>query len=555
MTAAVAKKKKMIIIGAGLGGLSSGVYAQMNGYETQIYEMHEIPGGCCTSWERQEFIFDWCISWLLGSGDGNQMNQIWNELGALDGKKIRNFEIFNSVVSSAGEKVHFYADPDRLERHLLEISPDDYRPIRQFCDGVREFIKLIDAYPFLKPVGLMGLTEKTKMMLPFLLRYRLIRKSLTTLLSDFSQEFKSPVLRDAFNFIFYEKHPSFPLLPAFFNLACAAKKNAGVPEGGSLELARSIEQRYLELGGQVFYNSKVRNIIVEQDTAKGIRLSDGQEVFADIVLAACDGPSIISRMLPPSLKSKELGQLYDKLLGDETMTFPSYFALFLGVNKDYSGQDHCTTYLLTDEEAKELPGMIHPSINVQVRNIHYPHIAPPGKSVLYVTYFCRYEPWHDLDQQRQTSNRNEPEHMAIHTAARRRSIAYKVAKKKAAEFLIDHLDKVFPDLKDNVECVDVVTPLTQVRYTANHRGTVLAWQPFKESGETIEKQINKYGPKLPGLKNFYMAGHWTTTGGLIRAATTGRHVIQFICRDEGKTFTSFINPRREGAMSSRQVLA
>jgi phytoene dehydrogenase-like protein len=92
-------RETMIIIGAGLGGLSTGCYAQMNGYKTRILEMHEIAGGCCTAWGKGDFTFDCCISWLLGSGPGNQMHQIWLELGALQGKQIRNFDVFNTVVT------------------------------------------------------------------------------------------------------------------------------------------------------------------------------------------------------------------------------------------------------------------------------------------------------------------------------------------------------------------------------------------------------------------------------------------------------------------------
>ena len=43
----------IIIIGGGFAGLSAGIYGQMNGYKTTIYEMHNKPGGLCTSWKRK----------------------------------------------------------------------------------------------------------------------------------------------------------------------------------------------------------------------------------------------------------------------------------------------------------------------------------------------------------------------------------------------------------------------------------------------------------------------------------------------------------------------
>lgn len=59
--------KKIIIIGAGIAGLSAGCYARMNGYEAEIYEMHDKPGGLCTSWKREGYTIDGCIHWLIGS--------------------------------------------------------------------------------------------------------------------------------------------------------------------------------------------------------------------------------------------------------------------------------------------------------------------------------------------------------------------------------------------------------------------------------------------------------------------------------------------------------
>ena len=45
-------KPKINIIGAGISGLCAGCYLQMNGFETHIFEKHDIPGGLCTSWEK-----------------------------------------------------------------------------------------------------------------------------------------------------------------------------------------------------------------------------------------------------------------------------------------------------------------------------------------------------------------------------------------------------------------------------------------------------------------------------------------------------------------------
>ena len=61
-------ERTIIIIGASIGGLAAGCYGQMNGYRTQIFELHTLPGGLCTSLKRTGYAFDSCIHWLIGAG-------------------------------------------------------------------------------------------------------------------------------------------------------------------------------------------------------------------------------------------------------------------------------------------------------------------------------------------------------------------------------------------------------------------------------------------------------------------------------------------------------
>ena len=64
-------EKKVVIIGAGVAGLSAGCYASMNGYDVEIHEAQDLPGGLCTAWQRGEYIVDGCIHWLTDSQPGS----------------------------------------------------------------------------------------------------------------------------------------------------------------------------------------------------------------------------------------------------------------------------------------------------------------------------------------------------------------------------------------------------------------------------------------------------------------------------------------------------
>src|SRR3972149_4521692 len=95
--------KSIIILGAGIAGLSAGCYGQMNGYRTQIFELHSLPGGLCTSWKRKGYTFDGCIHWLVGSGHGSSFYRVWQELGAAQGRQMINHDEFVRVEGKDGK--------------------------------------------------------------------------------------------------------------------------------------------------------------------------------------------------------------------------------------------------------------------------------------------------------------------------------------------------------------------------------------------------------------------------------------------------------------------
>ena len=117
--------KKVVIIGAGMAGLSAGCYACMNGYDVEIHEAHNLRGGLCTSWKRGDYVIDGCIYWLTDSRPGTRFYRFWEELGAVQGRPMFYHDVFSNFVGMDGRTVHFYTNIDRLEEHLKELSPRD----------------------------------------------------------------------------------------------------------------------------------------------------------------------------------------------------------------------------------------------------------------------------------------------------------------------------------------------------------------------------------------------------------------------------------------------
>jgi phytoene dehydrogenase-like protein len=509
-------KSRVIIIGAGISGLATGVYAQMNGMESRIFESYVLPGGCCTAWSRKGYVFDYCIDWLLGTAPGNAANQVWRELGALDGKEVKNFEMFNRVVGEDGRSVTFYNDPDRLEAHLIDLSPRDTALIKSFCNDLRRFVKH-DLYPFLKPRALQTLRERAGTLISILPVFRLFWRNAAMQMNAFSEKFEDPLLRRAFRNIFFQDHECFPLLPYLYNIACAFKNNAGFPQGGSLGLSKSIAERYQLLGGTIQYRSRVNRILVEDGRAVGVELKNGSRHYADFVVSACDGLTTIYDMLEGKYVNETIETLYRDMLQRPDILYPGVVSTFVGVEGDFDPQGpHSTTYLLSEEEASELPAVQQKSLVVQLRSHYSSGFAPPGKSVIHCTYFSDFKYWSDL-----------------RTGDKRK---YRAEKRRVDEFIRSYLERLYPGIRERIELIEISSPATTKRYTGNFNGSILAWKSFTDAEDLTTKLINKNKMQLPGLRRFYMVGQWMGMGGLIRAASSGRWVVQFICKELGQEF-------------------
>ena len=260
-------EKPIIIIGAGIAGLSAGCYGQMNGYRTCIFELHDKPGGLCTSWQRKGYTIDGCLHWLVGSGPDSSFYRIWQELGVVQGQRIINHKEFVRIEGHEGKTFVVYTDIDRLEQHMKELSPQDKDVIAEFIETLRLCTRF--DIPVEKASELYGPLDWLKMlsnMLPFL---KVMRKWKGISIQDFAKRFADPFLREVFPLTF--DLPDFPMMAMLMTLAWMHQESAGYPVGGSLQFSRTIERRYLDLGGEIHYGSSVTKILVENDQAASKR--------------------------------------------------------------------------------------------------------------------------------------------------------------------------------------------------------------------------------------------------------------------------------------------
>lgn len=494
--------RSIIIIGAGIAGLSAGCYGRMNGFQTRIFEMHKKPGGLCTSWKREGYIINGCIHWLVGSSPTSSFFRLWEELGALHGKSIVNHEEYGRIEGVDGGKFIVYTDIDRLEQHMKGIAPEDTGVIDEFIKAVRRCTG-VDP-PWEKAPEASGLFDALKMIVGSFPLLRMLLKWNRISLRDFGMRFKNPLLREAFPLLFM---PDFPVSFMIMTFAWMHRKAAGYPVGGSLEFARAVEKRYLALGGEMAYRARVQKIITENGRAVGIRLEDGSEHRADYVISAADGHATIFDMLEGKYVDYTIRGYYEKLI-----PFPPLVHVALGVNRAFDDIPHSAGGIaLQLREPIRIGGVKQNWMSVHVYNFD-PTLAPPGKTVVIVIFPTDYDYWKDLHEDRDR---------------------YKSEKETIADTVVALLDKRFPGLAAQVEMRDVATPTTFVRYTGNWKASFEGWMVTPETwsfGRTMRKT-------LPGLENFYMAGQWVEPGGGIPAvAMSGRNVIQIVCKQEKKGF-------------------
>ncbi len=288
------EKKKIIIIGGGVAGLSAGIYAQMNGFDSQIVEMHSIAGGLCTAWYRKEYKFDYSIQWLVGSKFG-VFHNVYKDTDILnDSVEIINPEVHLKLVNSQGEDFVIYTNIDKWENYLLGKAPEDTHAIKKMCRDMRRCTKLesFELAPSLRtPFHYIRALFRSYPTLFTILRY----KNLTS--EDYFNRLniKNKWLHTSLHGIY--GNANFSIVPFLLILSWYAQGNSGYPKGGSLAVAERMYQRYIKLGGTMLFKKRVAEVVVENNQAKGVVLEDGTRIEGDYVISAADGHTTIFNLL------------------------------------------------------------------------------------------------------------------------------------------------------------------------------------------------------------------------------------------------------------------
>jgi len=482
-------EKSIIIIGAGLAGLSTGIYGHINGYRTQVFEHHTAPGGVCTAWKRQGYTIDGCIHWLMGFKPESWFNQIYREVGAMEGSPLRVIKHFVRYIDEANsQSLDLTGDLNRLAADMKSLSPEDGPIIDEMVNGARRLQGFDMNMDKPGPTGPPDALE-------YFVRYNMP-------VMEFAKGFSNPFLRWCVTNVFV---PEMPTAFLFMILGQLEAGELAMVEGGSLNFSLRVAKRYQKLGGKVTHGATVEEILVEDDRAMGVRLADGSEHRADIVVSAADGHSTIFKMLD--------GRYVDQKIKDRYANwpmFPPILIISFGVANNFPEEASANRVRL--QRPITLEGQESEGFSFRIFNDD-PTLAPPGKTVVQVILTTDFDRWCDLQE------KDRPR--------------YEAEKERVAAEVLAQLEAYLPGIGSQVEMTDVATPYTFWRYTRNYRGAFEGWLMAPETfGTRVEKT-------LPGLNDFYMSGQWVEPGGGVPTALfSGRNLIKMLCRQDGKQLST-----------------
>ncbi|MDQ3047802.1 MAG: NAD(P)/FAD-dependent oxidoreductase [Bacteroidota bacterium] len=502
---------KINIIGGGVSGMTAGIYLQMNGFETHIFEKHSIPGGLCTSWKKGDYTFDSCAHWILGSDKGSSFYKIWSEI--LDMKNI-NFHNHDIRVE-VGTKVHankygeknfkLYTNLNQLQEYMCDLAPEDESAIKAFIKPMR-IMQKFDLPPIMDDLPFIQSTIRGIKMMRYLEFVYWFLKLKNETNFTYARRFKNPFLRESFELLYDGDEVNMMILT--MPLSVFDAKSAGYPIGGSMEFAKKIEQTYLSLGGTMHYKTPVKKILTENGEAKGLLVRNDVVHYSDLTISAADWNFTVFEALEGEFSDQKMLDLRDL---KKLEVFYSVMQFSFGISKDLSDFPHFSRIPL-EEDLVSPDGTSYHRFEVHIYNYDNT-LAPAGKTSVTVSFYTKErEFWIDARKN------DRPK--------------YRKAKEDFTKKIIDLLDKRLGGIKDHIEVIDIATPATFQRYTNNWKGSTQGWLPGKNL-----LAPSPVGFKLPGLSKFYYSSHWNQPGGgLPIAIKTGRDVAKLICKEYKKPF-------------------
>jgi phytoene desaturase len=371
--------KRVIVIGAGFGGLAAALRLQTAGFTVTVVEARTQPGGRAGQFKSQGFTFDMGPTLITAP-------QLLEELWQLAGRNLSDdldlveLSPFYRILFPDGRAFDSWGKTDQDEAEIARFEPRDVAGYRAFLAETqqiyeRAFVDLARE-PFLSAGSMLRVT-------PELLRVGAHR----SVYAFAARYFQDPALRMVFSF-----HPLFiggnPFrASAIYSIVPYLERLGGVhfARGGMYQVVEGLVKLFLAAGGDIRYGTPVEQILVQNRQVRGVRLQDQTEISAPTVIANSDIAQTYLHLVPPEY----LPRLATLRLKRSRYSM-SCFLLYLGLNRQYPQLRH-HTILMPEQYHKHISSLFdgHGLPTDLALYLHTPTrtdptLAPPGGESLYV---------------------------------------------------------------------------------------------------------------------------------------------------------------------------
>ena len=498
------KNKKIIIIGAGPGGLCSGMILAEKGFDVHIYEKNHFVGGRNAEIKIGDFSFDTGPTFLHMDFIIKEMFRQAGE-NADDYLEMISLEPLNRIIFEENEKgenivVDGSSDSDKMLRQIQQKFPKDSEGYRHFMKDNQKKNKIIfncleKPYNKLSNLISLNLLKAAK----YVFRFKTVQ-------DDLQKYFKSRELQMAFSFQTKYLGMAAWKCPAFFSIMAYWEYAFGIfhVQGGLCKISQAMAKVVKKKGGKIHFKSAVQEILVDKkNNATGIKLENDEIITADKLIVNADAPYALTNLL--GKKNIPHEKMKKKKFSCST------FMLYLCVDKLYDVPHHqfivskdYRSYADSINEEKSISN--DPSIYVRNSSITDPYVAPEGKSAVYIL---------------------------IPSINNRNNIDWNNKKDEYRNLILDKVEQKagMKDLRKHILQEKILTPNDW------ERENIFMGATFSLKHNLMQMLYFRPHNKLNNIKNTYLVGGGTHPGsGLIPIYQSGRIAANMICREYGIPF-------------------
>ena len=374
------QNKKIIIIGAGPGGLSAGMILSHKGYDVTIYEKADKVGGRTSPINIGEYTFDLGPTFVM-------LPHVFEEVFASAGKNLHDYidwkrlDTLYKLHFDDGREFPVYFDKDKFKNEIKRLFPGDEINYDKYLE--RENIKYERTYKCLEvPYGKFYNYLRWKLLKA--LPYMDLNKTIYQVLSKYfiHEDMKISM---AFQAKYLGMSPW--NCPGTFSMLSYVEHRFGIyhPIGGVHQITEAMAKVVNENNGKIILNKTIKEIIIEDNKAVGVRFEDDTEDRADEIIMNADFAYGMTHLLDEKYRKSWTNKKIE-----EASYSCSTFMMYLALDKKYEDLEHHNIFFAKDYKRnveqifndKVLPQ--DPSFYIQNASKTDNTLAPEGCSTIYV---------------------------------------------------------------------------------------------------------------------------------------------------------------------------